>query len=372
VPIDGFWSYVHADDDAEGGRISRLARDVVAQYELLTGGSIDLFLDRDNLEWGDVWRRKIDDSILSIAFFIPVLTPRYFLSTECRRELNSFIRKSRELGLTELLMPILYVEFAALHQEPATDDLIALVKPFQWEDWTQLRFAPVHSGRYRRAVAKLAERLVRANLAAEEPTSAATPVLYEDSEGSETSDRLQATLEGMAIWMTTLSELTVQLNAIGDVFNAGTAQLDQSDSRNEVTTRIRILRHVASQLEVPVNEIDRLSQEYVRSLYDVDAGVSLAIAETPSTVESGEVSLADACAFFASIRSLAETAEDSLAITESMVSGTTAVESLSREIRPVIRRLRKSLTVMIEGRHVLRAWVALIDSSGLDCGNSTK
>jgi len=35
--IDGFWSYVHADDDAESGRIAQLARDVVAQFEMLTG-----------------------------------------------------------------------------------------------------------------------------------------------------------------------------------------------------------------------------------------------------------------------------------------------------------------------------------------------
>ncbi len=28
---EGFWSYVHDDDDAEGGRITRLARDVTAQ-----------------------------------------------------------------------------------------------------------------------------------------------------------------------------------------------------------------------------------------------------------------------------------------------------------------------------------------------------
>jgi hypothetical protein len=33
----GFWSYVHADDEAEGNRISRLARDVASQFELLTG-----------------------------------------------------------------------------------------------------------------------------------------------------------------------------------------------------------------------------------------------------------------------------------------------------------------------------------------------
>jgi len=53
VELKGFWSYVHADDDADGGRVSRLAHDVAAQFEMLTGEKIDLFLDRDDIEWGE-------------------------------------------------------------------------------------------------------------------------------------------------------------------------------------------------------------------------------------------------------------------------------------------------------------------------------
>ena len=29
--LEGFWSYVHNDDDAEGGRITQLAHDVSSQ-----------------------------------------------------------------------------------------------------------------------------------------------------------------------------------------------------------------------------------------------------------------------------------------------------------------------------------------------------
>lgn len=54
----GFWSYVHRDDEADGGRIVRLAKDVVDQYEMLTGETISLFLDRDALNWGDNWRAR--------------------------------------------------------------------------------------------------------------------------------------------------------------------------------------------------------------------------------------------------------------------------------------------------------------------------
>lgn len=48
----GFWSYVHDDDETEGGRISRLAKDVADQYQMLTGERIELFLDKDSIECG--------------------------------------------------------------------------------------------------------------------------------------------------------------------------------------------------------------------------------------------------------------------------------------------------------------------------------
>src|SRR6266511_2403370 len=113
VNARAFWSYAHRDDEAENGRIAGLARDVVAQYEMITGEMIELFLDTDSLEWGDEWRPKVDASLSSVAFFIPVLTPRYFQSVECRRELNFFARQATRLGVRELVMPILYVDVPA-------------------------------------------------------------------------------------------------------------------------------------------------------------------------------------------------------------------------------------------------------------------
>jgi hypothetical protein len=80
--LQGFWSYVHADDHAEHERISRLAKDVASQFEMLTGEPLSLFLDKDAIKWGEIWRDKIDVSLAAIGFFVPVLTPRYFMSAD--------------------------------------------------------------------------------------------------------------------------------------------------------------------------------------------------------------------------------------------------------------------------------------------------
>jgi hypothetical protein len=118
----GFWSYVHDDDEADSGRIARLARDVADQFQMLTGETISLFLDKDAIKWGEEWRDKVDSSLSSIAFFISVITPRYFMHPECRRELRFFVDRATRLGIRELVLPLLYVDVPSLDEEVPTDD----------------------------------------------------------------------------------------------------------------------------------------------------------------------------------------------------------------------------------------------------------
>ena len=61
------------------------------------------------------------------------------MSAECRRELRFFAGRATALGLRDLVLPLLYVEVPALHQESAADNPIQLVRTFQWEDWRELR-----------------------------------------------------------------------------------------------------------------------------------------------------------------------------------------------------------------------------------------
>ncbi len=154
--LKGFWSYVHVDDEADGGRICQLTRDVKKQYEMLTGEEIELFVDRDNIRWGEAWRNEIDSRLSSVAFFIPIITPRFFQSPECRCELQTFAHKAENLGIKDLVLPLLYVNFPEFREEETGDELIQLIKSFQWKDWAELRFSELESKGYRKGVAQLA------------------------------------------------------------------------------------------------------------------------------------------------------------------------------------------------------------------------
>ncbi len=155
----GFWSYAHADDDDDGGAVLGLAKRLQSEFSLLTGEPLALFVDRKDLAWGQEWRRRIDDALAGTTFFIAIVTPRYFKSDECRRELLTFAGQAQSLGLEELLLPILYSEVPSMSPD-SEDEAVALVARTQYVDWTASRLQEQSSAAYRAAVNGLAKRLV--------------------------------------------------------------------------------------------------------------------------------------------------------------------------------------------------------------------
>ncbi len=367
----GFWSYVHADDEAEGGRISRLARDVTGQFELLTGEPLTLFLDRDAIKWGEDWQSKVDSSLASVAFFIPVLTPRYFMSPECRRELQFFARKATQLGLKELVLPLLYVDVAALHDDTPGDDLVALVRTFQWEDWKELRFADLSAESYRRAVGRLAARLVEANRQVEKIdvvaiAEAASGGPEDDSPGL--LDRMASAEDALPRLVKTIEAIGRDIELIGLTVQRATSDIQKGDAQAKgFAARLLVARKVARQLAEPAERVWSFGNEFASQLHEVDQGFRTIIERVALEVQQDPNSRAAVCAFFAAVRSMSDAAHAGLGSVKEMVDTIGPLEKMSRDLRPVLRRLRQGLTTMVEAREVTDEWVYLIDGSGINC-----
>lgn len=360
----GFWSYTHADDDAEFGLISDLARDIVKQYELLTGESIELFLDRDSLEWGNAWADKVNGSLSNVAFFIPVLTPRFFASPECRREMRTFMDRAERLGLTELIMPIRYIDFPALSEDPQSDDLIATATKYQWEDWTDLRFKERGSGANRLAVFKMAKRLADANAAAAILPSP-LPVVRTQSEGDDDSPGLMDLIaEGetvLPLWTTTIERAGELLVSLGPEFEASQQQMEAADARGQgFAGRLTATRKLANNLDPIGDEMVSLGNDFASQLSSVDAAIR-AIIEMASHAD-GEDGV-QVHEFFATIREMARHADDGLGSLQDLMGQMAPMEKMSRDLRRPFGKLRKGLTVMHEGRQIINDWVRLIDES---------
>lgn len=370
----GFWSYVHADDEAESGRIVQLAHDVVAQFRMLTG-DIDLFLDRDRLEWGDDWRPKVDSSLASVAFFIPVITPRYFKSPECRRELNFFARQAERLGIKELVMPILYVDVPGLTDDPPEDELMTLIKRFQWEPWTELRFASRDDPSYRRAVAKMASRLAAANALAErtDATDIAISVVedVEEAGGPGLLDRMARAETAMPEWTQTITSIGEEIERIGQLMQQATSEMQHGNSQGKgLASRLTVLRRVARELSEPADNIKSFGHEFTSQLHDVDEGIQVMIRLAADESQAEPESIAQICEFFASVRQMVESSEAGLGSLQGMIDAIAPIENMSRDLRAPLRKLRDGLTLMTEGREVMHGWVRQIEESPIQCDNT--
>ncbi len=374
--LEGFWSYVQADDKADCERISILNKDVADQFELLTGEPISLFLDKDAIEWGDMWSDVINLGLERTHFFIPILTPRYFMSPECRRELQHFIRNAERLGIKDLILPILYVDVPALHEETPRDDLVALIKVFQWVDWRDLRFAEIASEKYRKGVFALAKRLVDANQTVEKAKPPKAIIKEGEKTPGENTDDSPGTLDQMAECEETLQELlpetleslTGDIELIGTIMREGTSDIEKGDVQGKgFAARIVVARRIAKRLEEPTEGVWTAGNRFASQIHAIDIGVRIIIGQAPIETEEIPDSKTEFCGFFNSVYVLSEATRQSLKAVQEMIDKSAPLEKMSKDLRPPLRRLRQGLTTMVEAGEVAEEWVRLIKDTGIVC-----
>lgn len=156
---DAFWSYTHEDNDRSGNRVLELAVALKNEYALCSGDELGVFIDRKSILWGEAWRERIDEAVGDVPFFIPIITPKFVKSPECRREFVAFSSAAKSRGLGKLLLPILYIPISGL-AEDSDDELLALIARTQYVDWTDLRLKSPDDPLVLQGVNALAMRLI--------------------------------------------------------------------------------------------------------------------------------------------------------------------------------------------------------------------
>jgi len=368
--LKGFWSYVRDDNKADSGRIICLANDIIEQYQMISGEDITLFIDKD-INWGEEWQKIIDDNLVSVAFFIPVMTPRYFSSVPCRREMQTFTRKATNLGIKELVLPLYYVDIPSLNDESQKDDLIKMIRDFQWEDWREIRFKETASEGYRKAVYKLAKHLVDINRKLEKPRVTIIPTENNELSAENVADESPGVLDRLAKSEETLPELsstltliTNEILQIGKIMQDGTDDIKRADSQSKgFTGRLIIARQMSQKLNEPVENIFKHSNNYSTQLHDADEGIRLMVEQAFTKIKEAPELKSNFINFFESVGKLSAAAKIGLGATEKMIDASRPIESMSRDMRPVMRRLRQGLTILVESREITDDWLKLIESS---------
>lgn len=369
VPYETFWSYVRKDNENDGDRIKQLAGDIAAEYELLSGDKLELFLDIEEIKWGQDWRKTVDGALAAIAFFVPVITPAFFNSAQCRRELQTFADSAEAIGLRELILPLIYVNVPALSDDSPADPLVALVKTYNWYSWTALRLADRMSSEYRTGVNALATRLVEATSAAQ-----STPISIDTTADEDTSDETLGTLDKMALleetlpaWNETLESLSEQVVIVGDIGSSATARIEKANENvRPMAARLTVMRQLAGEFTSPADKILALGATFAEQLSDVDQGVTTIIAKAPQEIADDPSSKSDVQIFFRSISDLVSSAREGLAHLRNLAETIEPIESLSKDLRPPMRTIRKGLTLAYEGLGFMQGWQNLIDETGID------
>ncbi|WP_310713401.1 toll/interleukin-1 receptor domain-containing protein [Streptomyces lydicus] len=358
----GFWSYTHRDDEIEEGRIRRLAQKIANEFEGITAETLHVFLDKQDIKWGDEWRHRIDNALTGSTFFMPIVTPRFFKSEECRRELIMFYGHAKSLGVEELLLPILYFDVPQIREENQRDEVLSIVGKRQYEDWTQLRLEDEESPRYRQAVHRLALRLVEVLERAAEVEPPVIALGEEDVDDEPGLIELMAQAEGaLPRWAEAVTNFGKVFSQISEHVERAAAEMVQSDARGAgFAGRLRVTHELTESLKGSVDHLAELGNQYSTELVAVDPGVLGII----RMIESGDVSeedQADANEFLLTVRQFAQSSRHTTEQIQGFSDSLQEISGLSRAMRPLARQMQDALRKVIDGQVVLDEWERRID-----------
>ena len=152
-----FLSYVRFDDKHEDGKISEIRERLSSEVRAQTGEEFPIFQDRNDIHWGENWESRLENALDTSTFLVPIITPSFFKSPSCRKELERFLEREDQLKRNDLILPIYYIEVDL--KKAKRDPLLKIIFKHQYADWREMRFEPVTSPQYSRAFAQLATEL---------------------------------------------------------------------------------------------------------------------------------------------------------------------------------------------------------------------
>ena len=156
-----FMSYVRFVDQHDDGQLTQFRERLAAEVRVQTGEEFPIFQDRNDIDWGQNWQARIDETLDEVTLLLVIITPSFFRSPACRDEVERFLARERELGRQDLILPVYYVSTPELDdpEQRDADELAGVLASRQFADWRELRFEPFTSPVVRKALSQLASRM---------------------------------------------------------------------------------------------------------------------------------------------------------------------------------------------------------------------
>lgn len=139
-----FWSYAKKDD-LKPHNLSSLREAFNITLDQTFGVDSEIVVDVNELRWGDIWFQKLEFLVKDSHYFLPIITPSYFRSKMCMRELNLALMTKKRI------IPIMYRDCPMGLQSSFLEDCDENIKlnassiqisRFQYVDFSKLRNKP--------------------------------------------------------------------------------------------------------------------------------------------------------------------------------------------------------------------------------------
>lgn len=159
-PNEVFFSYSVVSDESDEGALRDLHLQLEREVRQQLGErEFKIFLDKRDVKFGERFQGKLEDTLAGVLVLVPVLTPLFFNSLWCRREVELFMKREQQLGRNDLILPIYYVSCPQLAKTPAGDHVATTMSERQWLDWRDFRYGGADTPEARRKLAAFAERI---------------------------------------------------------------------------------------------------------------------------------------------------------------------------------------------------------------------
>lgn len=169
-----FFSYRRPDDEATDGLISKIHQVMQNRLVPYLGEDVEIFLDTDDIKTGDDWPERLQQALDAANYLIPILSPNFFKSDYCRRELERFFEKEDELNRYDMVLPVYLFEIPnySIH---ADDELIAKTARRNHENWLAFNASTEVDQEFRSQISKFADQLKEKVLRDEERAKEGVP-----------------------------------------------------------------------------------------------------------------------------------------------------------------------------------------------------
>lgn len=367
-----FWSYVQKDNDGDHGRILALSEDLRERYRIQTGDDLELFVDREDVEWGAAWKRRIDTAISGTTFFIPVITPSYFKSQACREEILTFARTAERLGLGALVMSVYWVDVSELEDDPenSSDDVIRIVAKYNWEDLREESLEERGSAPYRKAVARLAAELAKRaalvqsvdDLPPEEGHNDGKTEAAPEGQAAEVGilEQLVEGEDAQARAIVLLGQVGEKLGLINEKLESTGGELKAAAAKGQgVKSALTLTNRLAQEIDQPAEELAAIGLDYRQVLGRVDPAVQLRL----DAIEKEGIGPKDE-QWLKELKELLVVSLEMEKVFKELVEGVETAATFSRSLRTPLEDIRQGVLSVIDGNVLIKDWSRRADEAG--------